>query len=656
MSLYTNKTSLIISIVLLSAVFAFAQVAPDFNWSKSIGGTGNDYGRSLIVDNAGNIYTTGYYKNTANFGNGVTLTSFGNYDFYIAKFDSVGNAKWAKGGGGTLTDRGQGVVIAPDGNILVTGHFYGTATFNDSSLTSGGNLDMMTMKYDTSGNILWIRQATSVSQLAPYAIAVDANGNSAVACYFGSSTALTATFGGVTLTTNGNRDAALVKYDPNGNVLWAVNMGGINSTEESNDVCFDPLGNVYVTGMFNITANFGSTVLTSNGLTDVFIAKFDPNGNLLWAKNAGGGRNDEGKGITYSPTGYIYVVGVFDSAATFGAVNLASTSGLAGDQEIFFAKLDLNGNFLAAQKAGGAGDDNANKIIADAAGNLYTIGEFEGTATFDTHQLISAGLKDVAMIKLASNDQILWVKQAGGAGTENGIGVAFDLGGNFYGTGYFQQVASFGTTQLTSAGSEDIFITKIGNQPVPVELSAFNAAVWGSSVEISWLTATETNNFGFDIERKIVDGSFVSAAFIKGNGTKTTPSSYSYIDENLSAGKYFYRLKQIDLDGSFTYSKSIEVEINQPEKFVLNQNYPNPFNPSTAISFEMPVEANVSLTIFNSLGEEVSKIVKGALTPGNHIINFDAGNLSSGIYIYKLNATGKNGELFSSSKKMTLIR
>ncbi len=655
MSLFTKKTCLIISVVFFSAALAYSQVIPDFNWAKQISSTGKDYGRSLVVDAIGNVYTTGYYQNTSDFGNGVTLTSFGNYDYYLAKFDNVGNAVWARGGGGTLTDRGFGVVLDPDGNILVTGHLYGTANFSDSMLTSAGNLDMFIAKYDTAGNILWIKQGFSVSQLSPYSIAVDAAGNSAVACYFGSSTALTATFGSITLTTHGNRDAAVVKYDPNGTPLWAANMGGTLSTEETRDVCFDPAGNVYVTGMYNTEANFGSIVLTSNGATDAFIAKFDPNGNILWAKSAGGPLGDIGQGITYA-NGHIYAVGYYDSAATFGTFNLNTVSGLAGDEDIFYAVLDLDGNFVNAYGSGGAGDDNAEDIVSDASGYLYMTGEFQETATFYTTTLTSAGGDDAFMMKIAPNNDILWVKQAGGLGTEKGYAAACDLGGNFLATGYFQQGASFGTIQLTSAGSEDIYITKIGDNPVPVELVSFNASVAGNNVNLNWVTATEINNSGFVVERKVIDGMFNSVTFIKGNGTTTNPSSYSFNDKDLSAGKYSYRLKQIDLDGTSSYSKTVEVEISQPTEFALNQNYPNPFNPSTVISFELPVEANVTVTIFNSLGEEISKVVKGQLTAGHHQFTFDAHNLSSGVYIYKLYAAGKNGELFSTSKKMSLIQ
>ncbi|MBZ0199929.1 MAG: T9SS type A sorting domain-containing protein, partial [Ignavibacteriaceae bacterium] len=631
MSFFTKKTLLIMSVVLFSATLAYSQVVPDFNWAKPVSSTGKDYGRSLIADPMGNVYTTGYYQNTGDFGNGVSLTSFGNYDYYLAKFDILGNAVWARGGGGTLTDRGFGVVLDPDGNVLVTGHLFGTANFSDSMLTSAGNLDLFTAKYDTAGNLLWIKQGFSVSQLSPHAIAVDAAGNSAVACYFGSSSALTATFGSVTVTTHGNRDAAVVKYDANGNVLWAESMGGLLSTEESNDVCFDPAGNVYVTGRFNTEANFGAIVLTGNGGTDAFIAKYDPNGNVLWAKSAGGPLGDAGQGITYA-NGHIYVAGTFDSAATFGAFNLTVASGLAGDEDIFYAVLDLNGNFINAYGFGGPGDDNAEDIVSDAAGYLYMVGEFQATANFNANILTSAGDDDAFMMKIAPNNDILWVKQAGGLGTEKGYGAACDLGGNFLATGNFQQVASFGTIQLTSGGSEDIYITKIGDNPVPVELASFNATVAGHSVNLNWITATETNNSGFAVERKDDNESFHSVAFIKGNGTTTSSSNYSFNDENLKAGKYSYRLKQIDFNGSSSYSKIVEVEITQPSEFVLNQNYPNPFNPSTVISFELPVEANVTVTIFNSLGEEVSKMVKGMLTAGHHQLTFDAHNLSSGVY------------------------
>lgn len=655
MSMLTKKTRLMASIILLLATLAYSQVAPEFDWTKPISGTGKDYGRALVVDQDGNIYTTGYYQNTGDFGNGVTLTSFGNYDFYLAKYDKYGNAIWASGGGGTLTDRGQSVVLAPDGNILVTGHLFGTATFSDSTLTSAGNLDMFTAKYDTAGNLLWIKQGFSTSQLSSYGIAVDTAGNSAVACYFGSSTVLTATFGDITLTSYGNRDAAVVKYNPDGTALWAKNMGGVNSGEESNDICIDPQNNIYVTGMFNTEATFGSTNLTSFGGTDIFVTKLDADGNFQWAINGGGGLLDEAQGITYS-NGFVYVTGYFDSAATFGSFNLQTNSLTNGDQDFFLLKIDPNGTVVEAVSFGGIGDDNGEDVVADADGNLYLIGEFEDVVVLGGVQITSVGGDDLVMLKTDASMNLEWMLSAGGAGTEKGYGVACDLAGNYLATGYFQQVATFGSTQLTSAGSEDIFITKIGDNIVPVELESFNASVNGSTVDLNWFTATETNNSGFEIERKTEGGNFSLIAFISGNGTIAEPSAYTYADENLAAGKYYYRLKQIDFSGAFEYSDNVQAEIIQPDVFSLDQNYPNPFNPSTIISFDLPVESNVTITIYSAIGEEMFRINKGALASGRHQYNFNASLLSSGIYFYKLDAAGRTGETYSSTKKMTLVR
>jgi len=185
---------------------------------------------------------------------------------------------------------------------------------------------------------------------------------------------------------------------------------------------------------------------------------------------------------------------------------------------------------------------------------------------------------------------------------------------------------------------------------VPVELSSFNASVVDGVVELSWITATETNNNGFEIQRS--NGSdFESIDFVDGNGTTTEPNAYSYSDKSLSVGTYIYRLKQIDFDGTFSYSKTIEVEIAAPSSFALEQNFPNPFNPGTTIKFSIPVEADVKLNVYNTLGQEVAEVLNARLTEGYHEAEFDAGLLTSGIYFYRLEA-----DKFVDVKKMIIIK
>ncbi|HCY76986.1 MAG TPA: hypothetical protein DHV28_13780 [Ignavibacteriales bacterium] len=194
---------------------------------------------------------------------------------------------------------------------------------------------------------------------------------------------------------------------------------------------------------------------------------------------------------------------------------------------------------------------------------------------------------------------------------------------------------------------------------VPVELLSFASSVDDNGVTLNWTTATETNNSGFNIERKQVHSlqstvgnqEWNTISFVNGNGTTTEPQTYFYIDENLSSGTYQYRLKQIDFDGTFEYSMTIEVEINPPAKFSLAQNYPNPFNPTTKISWQSPVNSHQTLKIYDVLGNEVAILVNEYRMAGKFEAEFNASNLSSGIYYYKITA-----EEFVQTRKMILLK
>jgi|GEM_PF-149723 len=184
---------------------------------------------------------------------------------------------------------------------------------------------------------------------------------------------------------------------------------------------------------------------------------------------------------------------------------------------------------------------------------------------------------------------------------------------------------------------------------VPVELISFSANNVGDKIELSWTTATETNNAGFEIQRSIDNKEFVTVGYVEGKGTSTERQSYTYID-NISGSKFYYRLKQVDFNGSYKYSNIVEV-VTVPQKFNLFQNYPNPFNPSTKISYSLPKESFVTLKVYDVLGNEIAILVNEKKSVGNYEVNFDATKLSSGIYYYKLTAGN-----FSQVKKMILIK
>ena len=197
--------------------------------------------------------------------------------------------------------------------------------------------------------------------------------------------------------------------------------------------------------------------------------------------------------------------------------------------------------------------------------------------------------------------------------------------------------------------------TVCASNPIPVELTSFAAVTDNRNVTLNWSTATELNNSGFQIERS--NGSeYQSVGFIAGHGTTTEVQNYSFVDQNVGAGKYSYRLKQVDFNGTFEYSNVVEVEVLGVKEFTLGQNYPNPFNPSTTINFSLAVDSKVSLKIFDVLGQEVATLVNGQLAAGSQKVSFDASSLNSGVYFYRIDADGIDGQKFSSVKKMILTK
>ncbi|MDP2303938.1 MAG: T9SS type A sorting domain-containing protein [Ignavibacteria bacterium] len=223
-----------------------------------------------------------------------------------------------------------------------------------------------------------------------------------------------------------------------------------------------------------------------------------------------------------------------------------------------------------------------------------------------------------------------------------------------------------GTGADVSAGTITVNGTYTGsgtfnNGPLPVELVSFNALIVKNKVELNWATATEVNNYGFEIERSVVSvqSSVISGqisewqkiGFVQGNGNSNSPKEYSFADNSATTGKYAYRLKQIDNDGTYKYSNEIEVDLGIPVEFLLQQNYPNPFNPETVINYQLPVSGNVSLKVFDMLGREVATIVNEVQKAGTYDVSFNGKDLTSGVYFFRLQA----GD-FIKINKMTLMK
>lgn len=252
---------------------------------------------------------------------------------------------------------------------------------------------------------------------------------------------------------------------------WAKSMGG-TSDDKGFSIAMDANGNVYSTGFFSGTADFdpgaGTTNLTSNGSTDIFIQKLGAGGNLIWVKQIGGTNNDYGHSIATDANGNIYTAGRFSGTVDFDLGTGTSKLTSNGDFDIFIQKLDAGGNLLWVKQMGGIGHD-LGRLTVDASGNVYTTGNFEETVDFDpgvgTANLISNGKRDIFIQKLDTKGNFLWVKQMGGTFYDDAWSIATDANGNVYTTGDFWNTVDFdpgtGTKDLTSNGKADIFIQKL---------------------------------------------------------------------------------------------------------------------------------------------------------------------------------------------------
>ncbi|MDX2129506.1 MAG: T9SS type A sorting domain-containing protein [Chloroherpetonaceae bacterium] len=243
----------------------------------------------------------------------------------------------------------------------------------------------------------------------------------------------------------------------------------------------------------------------------------------------------------------------------------------------------------------------------------------------------------------------LWVNPTLGGSSEPTANAS-----NNSGTNTLTQVGSVCVRQGNAAtGNIEIDEIRVsqswGDVSLPVELSSFNSRLTNRGVELTWSTASETNNAGFEVERSNGSG-WSKLSFVKGNGTTTEAKSYSFNDAS-ATGRVSYRLKQVDFDGKFEYSSIIEVDAGMPRAFELSQNYPNPFNPSTTIAIQLPVASEVKLEVFDLLGRKVATLLDGKMEAGRYSPVFEGVNLSSGVYLYRLQAGA-----FVSTKKMMLVK
>jgi hypothetical protein len=368
-------------------------------------------------------------------------------------------APWARRFGGTGTDIGTAAAVDTGGNVVVTGRFMNTADFGGGGRTSHGGFDLYVARYAANGAHLWSRGAGGSGEESGNAVAVDPSGNVLVTGSFQG----TMNLGGSSLTSAGETDIFVVKYAPDGAHRWSMRFGGSN-TDIGYAIGADAAGNVIVAGSFYGTVSLGGSALAASPYapTDLFVAKYSPDGAHLWSRNY----IDTGKAIAYGlavdRSGNIALTGLFSGSLDFGASPLQSAN---WTDDAFVAKLSPTGGHVWSRGFGNAGIDYGTAVAMDAAGDVVVTGIHRQAVDFGGGALADSGLGNVFVVKYAgSSGAHRWSRSAGSTlATDAGAGVAMDPDGNPIVVGRFQGTATFGSTSLTASGSGDGFLAKYGS-------------------------------------------------------------------------------------------------------------------------------------------------------------------------------------------------
>lgn len=544
---YMKRTVSIIS-ALLVAVNCLSQV-PDWNWARRIGGTDTDGGQSTTVDAFGNLYVAGYFYSPSISFDSIILTNTngsGNIsDIFIVKYNEQGVAQWAKSAGGMQgMDKVRSIKTDSAGAIYMTGSFISPSISFDSFVLN--NMDTLNAPGVTS-------------------------------------------------------DMYIVKYDTSGNALWAKSYGGLGG-EGGTSIALDTAENIYISGGFDYNFSIGSTTLNYSGGQDLFIAKFDRNGNALWAKSAGGFMNDIATCVATDIFGSVYLTGYFQSpSVTFDTITFSNTGGL----DIFLLKYDMEGNLQWAKSHTGNSADQANFLATDIQGNVYEAGSYRSSSiAFDNLILNGTGNDKIYLAKYDSSGNITWARSFGNINGDNASSVATDKFGNAYLTGFFYDtLIYFDSFSFSSPTPSRLFLAKFGGNGNVL----WAKSTTGNSGASSYANSIAANDYG-DI---YVTGFYAGSSLILDSVT---------LSSALSSDAFIAR---IDASTSVGNSK---IEKSENEIII----YPNPFHLQTTISF-FEEQKHVKIKILDILGNCIKTINFNGTQ-----LTIEKGEMKAGIYFVEI--------------------
>jgi hypothetical protein len=516
------------------------------------------------------------------------------------------------------------VAVDETGNVLLAGYFWGVVDFGGGALVSAGETDIFVVKLTGNGSYLWSKRFGDATLQKVFDIACDKWGNLIVV----GSIEGTVDFGGGPLTSAGASDVFVAKVDPDGHHIWSKRFGDEEPHQAAGSVAVDASGDVILTGLFKGAVDFGGGWLTSAGSYDVFVAKFDPQGNHIWSKRFGDANEQWGGDVAVDGAGNLVVAGTFHGVVDFGGGPLTSEGfGYEGLQDIFMVKFDPAGNHLWSKRFGDPDAQYGGYVAVDAFGSIYSSGGFWSVVDFGGGPLYSTdGGEDMYFVKFDPDGDHIWSQRFGDIEEQYGGEVAIEESGAIVINGDFNGVIDFGGGPLTSAGSLDVFVARFDSAGNHLSSERFGDGTFQQST-------------GMAVDRwahVVVAGKFLGTIDF-GGGVLTSAGGFD-----------LFVVKFGDSTTGITSTRIGSVMRLDAS--------PNPFNPEIAITYFMPRPALVELRVYDVEGRLIRTLVREAKNFGEHVATWDGLDgrgmaVSSGVYFVRLDMGGQ-----VATRKIAVLR
>ena len=556
-----KKITLVLACIFMTVTYA---QTPAFEWAKKIGGDGSEDIEAVAIDNAGNVYSTGFFTGTTDFDPGggvVNLTSSLYGDMFITKMDPSGNLIWVKQIAGNGTEIGFSIFIDNTGNILLTGGFNGVCDFDPGlgtyNLTTNNITASFVLKLNAAGDFQWAHKTGETQGSYTNFVTADDAGNVFTSGTFTVPFDFDPSANNFILDPGTNPSAFITKFDANGTFSWTkifnIPIGAaLYSTPVAiTSLATDAQGNIVAAGEFDQTVDFNPGVEVENfttlGNRDCFILKLDSVGNYIWAKQFGAIAINRCQTLAIDASGDIYSAGRFEFETDFdpgaGVFNL-NPYNLQNSGALYLLKLNASGEFVWAKNFGNYNVSDEIELVLDAEKNVYVAGEFNGTYDFDptAASFSLTGVNDVFVAKYNTEGTFIWAVKFGGVGIDYVRSLVVDPNYNVYTVGYFYGTSDFDQTDnvfemsAVSSNLTDGYIQKMSQQTLGIK------SVVNNQKTIQVYPNPSNGDFIIDVDA-IYIGNMVSVFNEIGQKIKTVPLQSLQTKVHLNPGFYILQLE-----------------------------------------------------------------------------------------------------------------